>query len=343
MEQPEGFVKKGRNYVCLLHKALYGLKQAGRAWQQALFDLLRREGYSPSLKDPCIWYLRKETRIVIIAVYVDDVLMTGNDKKELTRISKVLGKHFPMKDLGTIKNFLGIEVVKTPEGNYVMSQATYARDILTRFRKLGCRPQKPPCDQRYASEPSDIKVAEGRHPIREAIGALSYLANATRPDIAVAVNNIARNMNNPTERLWTETQRILRYLAGTMELGLFVEKNTNLNVEGYADADYAGDKTNRRSTTGWFYRLGRNVVSWKTSKQKIIALSTTEAEYTAAADAAKEAIFLRDLLRELRLDGAQAPILHQDNKSAIFLERNHSLKPRTKHIDVKPTSSERKC
>jgi hypothetical protein len=274
-------------------------------------------------------------QIFIIAVYVDDVLMTGNDKEELTRISKVLGKHFPMNDLGTIKNFLGIEVIKTPEGNYVMSQATYAKEILTRFRKLGCRTQKTPCDQRYAREPSDIEIAEGRHTIREVIGALSNLANATSPDIAVAVNNIARNMQEPTEQLWMETQRILRYLAGTSQLGLFVKKGTNLNIEGYADADYTGDKTDRRSTTGWFYRLGSNIVSWKTSKQKVIAQSTTEAEYSAAADAATEAIFLRDVLEELKLSGTQAPILHQDKKGAIFLERNHSLKPRTKHIDVK--------
>jgi hypothetical protein len=173
------------------------------------------------------------------------------------------------------------------------------------------------------------------YPIREAIGCLTYITNATRPDLAVAVNNIARNMTKPTERLWKMTQRVLKYLASTFELGLRIRSGRDLTIEGFADADYAGDATDRRSTTGWIYRLGGNSVSWKTSKQKCVTLSTTEAEYTAAADAAKEAIWLKDLLTELKLGKKQSPVIHQDNKGAIFLEKTHSLKQRTKHIDIK--------
>jgi hypothetical protein len=129
-------------------------------------------------------------------------------------------------------------------------------------------------------------------------------------------------------------QCIIRYLKSTSTLGLTFKKST-FKIEGFADSDYAGDTQDRKSTSGWFFKIGDNTVSFKSTKQKSVALSTTEAEYMAASDATKEAIWLEDLLMELKLIVEPTATLHQDNQGAIFLERNHSNNPRSKHIDVR--------
>jgi histone deacetylase 1/2 len=141
MEQPFGFVRRGgggATLVCLLNKALYGLKQAGRAWQHALFDLLREEGYQQSLKEPCVWFRRIANTIVIIAVYVDDVLITGDNTAEINRISSTMGKRFKMKDLGEIRQFLGIEARHLPGGALFISQEAYAKEIVSKYQQEQC-------------------------------------------------------------------------------------------------------------------------------------------------------------------------------------------------------------
>jgi hypothetical protein len=173
-----------------------------------------------------------------------------------------------------------------------------------------------------------------RFPIREAIGCLTYLANATRPDIAYAVNIIARNMEKPTKRLWRAVQQIIKYLSTTPDVGIHYTKDTDLSITGYADSDFAGDSSDRKSSTGWIYKLGDTTVSWKSAKQKAVTLSTTEAEFYAACDAAKESQLLQHLLSELHLQPKASPILYQDNQGAIFIEKNHSHQQRTKHIDI---------
>jgi hypothetical protein len=184
--------------------------------------------------------------------------------------------------------------------------------------------------QHEENEPKD-----DRYPIREAIGALTYLANATRPDIAYSVNIIARHMEKPTKRLWKAVQQIIKYLTTTTSMGIHYTRKTNLSIVGYTDSDFAGCKTDRKSTTGWIYKIGENTVSWKSAKQRAVTISTTEAEYYAACDAAQESQLLVHLLSEFHLKPETSPTLYQDNQGALFIEKNHSQKPRTKHIDIK--------
>jgi hypothetical protein len=216
-----------------------------------------------------------------------------------------------------------------------LSQTTYAKEVVARFRQEACKQVKTPISEIYVETKEDEMITSDEYPIREAIGCLTYIANGTRPDLSVAINNVARFLTRPRKRLWKATQKIIKYLAATTELGLHISSGSNLTIQGYADADYAGDPLDRRSTTGWIFFIGSSPVSWKTAKQKAVTLSTTEAEYTAAADAAKEAIWLRDLFEELEVSKGVSPIIHQENQCAVFLEKNHSLKQRTKHIDIK--------
>jgi hypothetical protein len=152
MEQPIGFFTRGggkAKLVCLLNKALYGLKQAGRAWQHALFNLLKEEGFTQSLKDSCVWFKHIDATIVIIAVYVDDILMTGNNPHELNRITTKMGQKFRMKDLGQMKQFLGIEATHHTEGDITISQVAYTKEIIRKFKQQGCRPISTPVDSIY--------------------------------------------------------------------------------------------------------------------------------------------------------------------------------------------------
>jgi hypothetical protein len=335
MQQPEGFAQQGggRHLVCLLNKALYGLKRAGRAWQHALFDLLIHEGYQQSKKEPCIWFKRNSPNLItILAIYVDDLLLTGNDSHEIKRISSAMGNAFRMKHLGKIKQFLGITATHKKDG-ITLTQEHYINEILKKFKQTKTKGADTPMQLTYQHD--DLEETNGDYPIREAIGCLNYLANATRPDIAFAVNNIARHMTKPTKRLWRAVQRVIKYLAITSTIGIHYSNKTNLDIIGHCDSDFAGDTKDRKSTTGWTYAIGVNTVSWKTSKQPAVTLSTTEAEYYAACDAAKEALWLDHLLHELNLHSDKRPLLHQDNQGAIFIESNHCLQQRTKHIDIK--------
>ena len=332
IEQPEGFVKQGNDHkVCLLNKALYGLKQAGRAWQEALFNLIKNQDYHQSQKEPCIWYKNKNEKITIIGIYVDDTLITGDDEKEIEKITKTMEKNFKMKDMGKLQEFLGIQATYTKTG-IKLNQSNYTKKLIKKYGQENCKHEKIPMPKAY--EPDPQVEFKDNYPIREAIGGLMYLANTTRPDIAFAVNNVSRHVTRPTKSLWIAIQKIIKYLKSTSTKGITYTQGT-FEIKCWADSDYANDKEDRKSITGWIIKVGDNTVSWKSKKQASVALSTTEAEYMAASDAVKEIIWTQDLLFELNMIEKKLAVLYQDNQGAIFLEKNNSNTQRTKHIDVR--------
>jgi len=334
IEQPEGFVNQGKhtNKVCLLNKALYGLKQAGRAWQEALFDQIKTHGYQQSQKEPCMWFKLELKKITIICVYVDDILLSGSDEMEIEQITKILATSFKMKHLGELKEFLGIQATYIKNG-IKLSQPTYTMNLINKFKQENSKTADVPMHKTYEPEP-DEELSD-KYPIRQAIGSLMYLTNTTRPDIAFAVNSISRHVIRPTKSLWHATQKIIKYLNSTSTMGITYTRGT-FDIQCWADSDYANDKLDRKSITGWILMIGNNIVSWKSKKQASVALSSTEAEYMAAADAMKEILWIDDLLTELTFRNKHdSAILHQDNQGAIFLQKNNSNKQRTKHIDVR--------
>jgi hypothetical protein len=214
----------------------------------------------------------------------------------------------------------------------LITQRKYVQEVVKQFGQQQCKPATTPMSKAY--DPPESAERQDQYPIRQAIGSLMYLANATRPDIAFAVNSVSRHVTKPTKELWKAIQRIIKYLKTTSEIGLHYKKSS-FDIQGWCDSDYANDTTDRKSTTGWIFKLGENTISWKSRKQNSVSLSTTEAEYMAASDASKEAIWLQDLLIELKLIEKKETILYQDNQGAIFLEKNKTNKSRTKHIDVR--------
>jgi ribonuclease HI len=181
----------------------------------------------------------------------------------------------------------------------------------------------------------------GGHSINEYMqlfGSLLYAAMMTRPDIAYAVQALSRHMNAPGKEHWIAGMRVLRYLRGTRNIGIkygMRNRNTGLRLVGYSDSDWAGDVSTRRSTTAYVYFMGGGAISWTSRLQPTVALSSTEAEYMAAAAAVQEALHLRQLLKDIDYVQHGATIIYEDNQACIAMSNNPIVQKRSKHIDVR--------
>lgn len=244
-------------------------------------------------------------------------------------------QEFEMQDLGKLETFLGINIRRTDEGIY-LSQKSYINDLLNKFRMNDCKENKTPMETGsldLIENSRDFGATEIHKPIRELIGSLMYLMLATRPDLSTAVNIYSRYQQNPSEQVWKGLKRILRYLKGTADFELFYPKNTDTKLVGFADADWAGDQEDRKSTTGYLFKVFGGTICWSTRKQTTVAMSSTEAEYVALAEAAREGIWLVNLLHDLGFAKTVFTIF-EDNQSCIKVTKRWEHK-RLKHVDVK--------
>lgn len=293
-------------------------------------------GFVQTTADPCIYTAATGERF-IIAVYVDDILLAGRNDKQMMEVKKMLAKHFEIKDMGELTHFLGVKIVQKPEtGEIWMGQTTYAKNVLEKFGMENSKPVNTPVDMNSKLvKHSDDK--EGVDPTRfqSAVGSLLYLSTRTRPDIVYAVNNVARFCAKPTNHHWTAVKRIMRYLNGTLNLGLLYSKEKPKECIGFSDADWAGDQDDRKSVSGYMFQISGAAVSWRSKKQTCVALSTAEAEYMALASAAQEAVWMRQLLTDLKVNQTGPTLMFEDNQSAICMAKNPQFHGRAKHIDIK--------
>nr|AAP21414.1 putative polyprotein [Oryza sativa Japonica Group]ABF99446.1 retrotransposon protein, putative, unclassified [Oryza sativa Japonica Group] len=332
MEIPPGFGNSQTvGKVCKLKKSLYGLKQSPRAWFDRFRHAVCDMGYSQCNGDHTVFYKHRGTHITILAVYVDDIVITGDDVEEIRCLKERLGKAFEVKDLGPLRYFLGIEIARSSKG-IVLSQRKYVLDLLTDTGMLGCRASTTPIDRNHqlcaqSGDPVDKEAYQ------RLVGRLIYLCH-TRPDISYAVSVVSRYMHDPRTGHLDVVHKILRYLKGTPGKGLWFRKNGHLNVEGYCDADWASSMDDRRSTSGYCVFVGGNLVSWRSKKQAVVARSTAEAEYRAMALSLSEMLWMRSLLTELRVLRSDTVMLHCDNKSAISIANNPVQHDRTKHVEI---------
>jgi len=239
----------------------------------------------------------------------------GSDKAEIEEFLEMLQREFHATR-GSLDNFLSMKIQKNKDGSIIISQEDYTRKILERFGMEKSNGVSTPIER----EESDAKEKiTAKIPYREAVGCLLYLTTATRPDIAFAVNKVARAMENPTTQDWNQVKRIFRYLKNTVDYGIIYKRKEALKV--YSDADYAGDKDTRRSTTGVVATLTHGAISWTSQLQRSMATSTMEAEIISASEGAKELIWLKRLLSELSKTANQdkPPTLYIDNADAVNL------------------------
>jgi len=341
MLQPEGF--RNSNKVCHLKKSLYGLKQASRVWNKKLDSSLKDFGLKQSRVDPCVYSQSSSKGILIVAIYVDDLLIFSNDQNLKSSLKKNLMSTFEMKDIGPARFVLGMQISRDrSNGKLWIDQEPYIRDMLHRFNMEDCNPIRTPCDenQRLTKDMSpkdDKELDEMKNvPFQQAVGSLLFAAQVSRPDINYAVNEVSRYNNNPGKPHWMAVKRIFRYLKGTSTVKLEFSRDNNKELSGYCDADWANDLENRRSISGFVFKFGGGAVSWSSKKQSTVALSTMEAEYMAISSATQEALWLRALLSEFipEYENRTIPIF-SDSKSAICLASTSSYHARSKHIDVK--------
>lgn len=271
--------------------------------------------------------------MLIVCLYVDDLIFIGNDDAMTKEFKKSMMSEFEMSDLGMMHYFLGKEVVQSTYGIFI-SQKKYVQDILDRFKMQDCNPVSTPTEfgLKLNKDHDGKKVDNTLY--KQIVGSLMYVT-ATRPDIMYSVSLISRYMESPIEMHLLAAKRILRYLQGTKDFGMFYKKGKKLELFGFSDSDYAGDQDDRRSTSGYAFLLGTGVVSWSSKKQQIATLSSTEAEFIDATACACQAIWLRRILEELRSKQVEATTIFCDNNSAIKLSKNPVLHGRSKHIDVK--------
>lgn len=238
-----------------------------------------------------------------------------------------------MTDLGRMRFFLGIEVIQSAKGIFIC-QHRYAKEVLEMFgMEKSNAVANPVMPGSKLSKDGDGNSVDATL-YKQIVGSLMYLT-ATRLDLMFAVSLISRYMEKPTVQHLTVAKRILRYLKGTLELGILYKHGQKAELLAYSDSDYAGDLDDRKSTSGYVFMLGSGVISWSSKKQPVVTLSTTEAEFIAAASCACQAIWLRRILENLGHDQRRCITVLCDNSSAIKLSKNPVMHGRSKHIDVR--------
>ena len=333
MEMPEGF--KQDEKVLLLRKGLYGLKQAAALWYDDARATLGKLGLHPTISDVCL-YTNKEKDLFVL-LHVDDFQVMGPSLKKINHLMSSLHKKYQLKNVST-DLFLGIKI-KQSDGMIKLSQGHYARNLLERHGLDNCKPAKTPLE-RLMEPSSSQSPAQLKTEYNSIIGGLQYLANNTRPDIAFAVNHLARFLSNPSEEHFQAARRVLRYISDQPDKGISFRKTKDTPIlNAYSDADFAADPSNSRSTSGSLIRLASGPISWKSHLQREVVLSTTEAEYLAATETCRQLQWVKSLLEELNItsevEGTKCTTLHVDNQSAISLIKNHDNRKRSKHIALR--------
>ena len=286
MKQPEEYVNKEHpNYVCKLNKSLYGLKQAARCWNLTVDKFLKSDGYDQSPADPCI-YIKIEERdgkqcIMIIAVYMDDTVLASNNDEMLESEKAKLNSKFEKEDRGPIHYCLGMLIQRDKEAKVLtISQKAYLENVLKHSGMFDCKPMSTPMEanKKFDKLPNDQEPEDVQR-FQAAIGLLTYASIATRPDISSAVGALSQKIARPGPEHWSGVKRVFHYIKGTVNYSLkyVASDQKDIMLNGFSDADWAGDTSTRKSTSGYLFRLGKSTISWKLKRQSIVALSSTEA------------------------------------------------------------------
>ena len=340
MQSPPGYNVPGKNTVKQLRKSLYRLKQAGRRWYDTLSRALADLGFRVTEADPGVFKACILNHTLILAIHVDDCILTGVSKKLIEVYKEKINSRYALTDLGPVHWLLGINIVRDRKKRTVtLSQHAYINSILKKFSLAGAKPYATPIvpGASYSQNDSPTSPAEEvrmkNTPYREAIGSLMYAAVATRPDISYAVSTLSQFLENPGDAHWEAVKRIFRYLAGTSNLELTYGDERN-DLNGYTDADGASQE-HRRAISGYVFTIDGGAISWSSRKQELVTLSTAESEYVAATHAAKEAIWLRRLIFELFPPLKMETTLYCDNQATLTLAKIDNYHARTKHIDIR--------
>lgn len=263
------------------------------------------------------------------------MLIASQSDVKISKIVDNIESKFKITNLGPLKMYLGVQVERI-NGIFHIHQKQYIEKILAEYGMDNAKNSSIPMDPGYLKlclEESPILSNNNNY--RQIVGSLLYLTVNSRPDIAVSVSILSRKVSNPNQRDLVELKRILKYLSFTKNLKLKVGSSADGNILiGHADADWAGDIKERKSTSGFIFKLGDGTISWSSRKQSNVTLSSTEAEYVSLSEACQEAQWLQMLLKDFGIIDGKI-IVNEDNQSCLKILSEDKINPRTKHIDVK--------
>ncbi|MCO5579688.1 hypothetical protein L7F22_033546 [Adiantum nelumboides] len=315
MQPPPGSEYE-QGQVCRLRKAIYGLKQASRSWYLRLHQMLTNEGFRCNKVEASVYICNKNE--VILAVYVDDIILISPSMEGMEKTKAILEKHFAMTDGGNLSYCIGLEF-KYDQGKRerTVGQGHYVDYMMKKFRMKNAATVTTPMELGDTSGPGKELAPEV--PYRSLIGSLMYAGICTRPDICMAVGRISRHFEKPSIAHWNVAKRVLRYLKRTREVGLKYVGNS-IAIECFVDADWAGDVATRKSTTGMVITMGGAAVLWNSLRQSCVALSVAEAEYMALAHGVKESLWITSFMREAGLEMVTDKIpMWSDNQGVIAM------------------------
>ena len=336
MEQPEGFKAPGKEHkVWRLKRALYGLKQASLAWWRELTKSMKKLGFTRVASDAGVFvYKGKNGERVYAIVYVDDALFLGPDLALVLKKKSEFMQQWECRDLGEAKEFLGIRI-RRDRNKIVLDQKAYLQKVLERFGMTNAKPHKTPLPHKYQPLANTGEVdSKLRTRFQSVIGSLLYLMLGTRPDIAFAVIKLSQFSANPSEEHLKRALGICHYLVGTPDYILAFDGDSQKGLVAYTDSDWAEDRNDRRSISGFFMKLADCVVLWQSRAQKTVAGSSTEAEYMALSDGCRQVMWVQSLFKELGFNETRTPLCG-DNQGSLFISSNPVQERRTKHIDIK--------
>ena len=348
MQQPEGYEQGGINMTCKLNKALYGTKQASHEWNELINDFLISIGFTRCVSDTCMYVRKTRTGgMMMIGLFVDDlpIAFDSQDEEEWNEVKEQFMSRFKMKDLGECQLILGMRITRDRRNKTLKidNEVHINRTLETHGMSESKATSTPATLEKLVPCPAHEQNIVNIQQYQSIVGSLNYLAQACRPDICFAVNQLCRFASNPSPAHHRAAKHVLRYLRGTADIGLTytggekTDRDINITIEMWTDADWGGDLTDRKSTTGYVVKVAGNTVSWATKKQHTVALSTAEAEYMALSAGIQEQLSIDQLTCELMGQHAiQRPSnVYTDNQSAIAISKDDVKHQRTKHIDIR--------
>jgi len=343
-----------------LLKALYGLKQSPRAWFKTIDAFMISEGFTSLLSDVCIYTKTYQEMKIIMAIYVDDMIIAVNNIQFWNEFKYKLMNRFKMKDLGELKWILGIRITRN-ENDIRIDQELYLTNVISKYLPKNTKPRNVPIsssnikhlEDYYKMLDETIKFnindipAKKRHLYtelntrdhsiyRQIVGSLMYAMVATRPDIAFSLSILSRFLHKPIKLHLQLAIYVLRYLKGSLTQSIVYSKySDNIEIIGLTDADWGGCYNTRRSMTGYIYFLAGGAISWKSMRQNSITLSSQQAEYYSLSESIREAVWYRSILTELGYTPLNPTVILEDNKGAKAIAENPVSSSRNKHYQIK--------
>nr|XP_020201745.1 uncharacterized mitochondrial protein AtMg00810-like [Aegilops tauschii subsp. strangulata] len=292
----------------------------GHLEEQRIAAFLHQLGFRSTRSDASLFVYHQGPDTAYLLLYVDNIILTACTAGLLSQLTARLRAEFAIKDLGPLHYFLGVEVVRRPDG-FFLHQRKYTHELLDRAGMLNCEPAATPVDTKAKLSAMDGSPASDAAFYRSIVGALQYLT-PTRSEIQYAVQQVCLHMHALRDVHWAAVKWILRYVCGTMDLGVTLHASADTTLTAYSDADWTGCPDTRRSTSGYCVFLGPSLISWSSKRQPTVSRSSVEAEYRAVANVVAECSWLRQLLQELSCPVDRAMMVYRDNVSAVYLSAN---------------------